>query len=243
MVTSIDYTLATVASRKTLDRYWPEHPPVDVIHCETVPPDHPNSVHWQVGQQGKTPWTLRLLRYLTEYCRDPLVLLWLDDYLACGPINHQRIVRAGRVLLADDSVGCVHLTYQPVSGDQRLHHGRPCGGRETGGWAYSVNTQAAIWSRQALIRVCRAVSQTMIEGFELQGSAWLNGSNAFTVLEAPQRTPAAVPGYVDAMDKADWLTPYRNAYRRGQLSESQHGDFIDQEGLRQWLPRKPGKPD
>ncbi len=80
--TSNGYQAALAATLGLLDRYWAEHPPVDVVHHDVVFTDARVRPFF-AGPQATTSWCEALALYLDESTEDELMLLLLDDYALC----------------------------------------------------------------------------------------------------------------------------------------------------------------
>jgi hypothetical protein len=156
-----------------------------------------------------------------------LVLLMLDDYGLCAPIDRERLRTVVRAMLADPRIGNVHLTSQPVS--PKRARGELL---DLPPWSYSVNTQAAIWRRDLLLDVLQNHLSATIEQFELTGSAWFNSQrfDRDAHCQAPMPEPANQSPFVDENDKSHWVLPYHNLMHRGAFDQ-RHAEFLRRQGL------------
>lgn len=198
-------------SVELLRRAWPGCPEIDLIHYDDSPPELPGCRRFWCGPSA-TAWTDGLSNYLADFNRDALVLLMLDDYAACGPVKQDRIRAAARAMLHDTSLAVCYLTWHQttaIDNDGIISRQAP--------WAYTVNTQAAIWRRDVLLTTLRACGRTSIEQFELAGSRWFNESKGVLggACRVPCQDPPEFSHCLDETDKTDWALPYHNLMRRG----------------------------
>jgi hypothetical protein len=205
-----------------LKQYWPDHPPIDVVCFDVPPPDFEGGARFPVGRQMSVTWSAGLGSYIEQHNRDQLLLLMLDDYGLCGPVNRHAIREAGRVMLSDPAIGNVHLTWQPGATKQ------PRGSLlQLPRWSYSINTQAALWWRDLLLEVLQRHSHGTIEQFELDGSAWFNSQrfdrDVLCQVSIPE--PSILSDFVVEMDKKHWALPYHNLFRRG-APDPRHSAFL-----------------
>jgi len=227
--TSNGYERALGVTLALLDRYWPAHPPVDVIHHEAAPRDR-RVRGFYAGPQSAVSWCEALERYLEHANHDELVLLLLDDYALCRSVKPSRIAEARDLMLADPSLAAFYLTWMMLPSSE------PYAGRDDvivwPRWDYSVHTQAGLWRRRSLQRALRRVGRASIERFELDGSDHFNQHESawerhvsFRVPEPP--SPSL---FLDEVDKRDWPIAYHNLFRRGRL-DARHSGFLAGERL------------
>jgi hypothetical protein len=215
------------ATLDLLRAYWPDHPPVDVVHFEIAPPEREAVTRLHLGPQAKFTWPAALVNYLSLYNSDQLVLLMLDDYGLCQPAKRQAIREAQNAMLADPTIGNVHLTWQPANPKtimNRLLRLPP--------WTYSVNTQAALWRRDLLLQAAMENVEEAIDQFELAGSVWFNNCRAKIDMhcQVPMPEPENPSAFVDEMDKTHWALGYRNLMRRGS-PDPRHAAFLQSQGV------------
>lgn len=210
-----------------LDRFWPRRPEIDVVHYEEAPPEMAGVRRVPCGESS-TAWTEGMKLYLAENNADELVLLMLDDYAICAPVKVDRVRAAVREMLAEPSIAVTYLTWHqtPIL----CNNGVVC---HQAPWAYTVNTQAAIWRRSALQLVLHACGPTNIETFELAGSQWANAQNGTfgSACRVPVADPPERSDCLDETCKEDWAVPYHNLMRRGGL-DGRHRDWCRSVGVR-----------
>lgn len=214
-------------SVELLRRAWPAGPTVDIVHYDESPPELPGCRRFWCGPSS-TSWTEGMATYLAEFNRDTLVLLMLDDYAACEPVKQDRVRAATRAMLADTSLAVCYLTWHQtpaIDNDGTVCRHAP--------WAYSVNTQAALWRRDTLLAVLRACGRTSIERFELDGSRWFNAVDGRlgAACRVPTKDPPVRSDCLDETDKTDWAIPYHNLMRRGG-ADPRWRDWCRQNGVR-----------
>lgn len=216
------------ATLDLLHAQWPDHPNVDVLHFEIAPPEREGVTRLYIGPQAEFTWPAALVAYLSHYNHDQLVLLMLDDYGLCRPANRATIRMAQRAMLSEPKIGNVHLTWQPAAPKSAVN-----GLLRLPLWAYSVNTQAAIWRRDLLLQAAQENISCSIDQFELAGSAWFNDRRAAVDLhcQVPMPEPAEPSGFVDETDKTHWALAYRNLMRRG-APDPRHAVFLESQGVR-----------
>jgi FkbM family methyltransferase len=229
MPTSNGHVEVVPTTLTLLDRYWPVHPSVDIIRHEN-PVTTEAAQQFFAGAQGVVSWCQALARYLEAQNHDELLLLLLDDYGLCGPVDRALFEMAQGLMLTDLSIGAFYLTWMMTPS------GQPYAGRTDvvvlPRWEYSVHTQAGLWRRESLLRMLRRLGHASIDAFELQGSRLYNDYEAdwerhvsFNLPEPP------VPSlFLDSCDKTFWPVPYHNLVRRGRPDE-RHAAFLRAEGL------------
>ncbi|HEX8912545.1 MAG TPA: hypothetical protein VF796_09310 [Humisphaera sp.] len=227
--TSDRHTRAAAASLTLLDRYWPDHPPVDVVRHDVAVAAPASVRQLYAGPQADVQWSTALRQYLEQHNRDELVLLMLDDYGLCQPARGDLIDRARQIMMTDLTICRFHLTWMMLP--SRTPHaadgvivGPP--------WTYTVNLQAAIWRRSTLLRVLRAVGPAFCDDVELRGSAYVNDhERAFeTEVYYDLPTPPVPSLMLDSTDKQHWPLAYHNLMYRGN-ADQRHEPFLRREGL------------
>jgi hypothetical protein len=227
--TSNRYAQALAKTLALLRRYWPDHPQVDVVHHEQPPLDSRVSPFF-AGPQSEVSWCEAMAKYLAEANRDELVLLLLDDYGLCQPVDTKRVAQARDLMCADPSIGSFYLTWM------MLPDAQPYPGREDiviwPRWTYSVHTQAALWRRSSLLRTLRRVGRQSIDVFELESSNIFNEHEFSWERHVSFRLPAPPSPslYLDSCDKTHWPISYHNLYHRGQ-PDARHDAFLRAQGL------------
>jgi len=229
MPTSNRYVKAAAASLTLLRRYWPSHPPVDVLHFETAPEAQNGEMRFGMGKQAEVSWTQALARYLLEVNHDDLVVLMLDDYGLSRQVDAGKFYVAMDWMLANPTAACLHLTWQPPDPKKPTPDARI---EELPAWQYSVNTQAAIWRRSVLLDVCQNHLKATAEAFELDGSRWFNSQRypAWKTYQWAMKRPENASGFVDSVDKGEWVLPYNNLMRRG-TPDPRHAGFCEAERI------------
>jgi hypothetical protein len=217
------------ASLQLLGRYWPEHPPVDVICRGGSVPEELAERQIRSGDREGTSWCAALRSYLQTYNSDELLLLMLDDYWLLQPVDRSGLAAGQHVLLNDPDLASFALTWQPT---QALPYERAERAVVFQRWAYSVNTQAALWRRASLLRLLQAVPDASIEQFELSASAYHNQH----LYPREKHAGAAIPvppdpsDWVDDTDKTMWVFAYHNLMHRGAV-DSRHRQFLATHGI------------
>lgn len=228
MPTSNAYAADVVAATlELLDEFWPEHPPVDLLHYDRQPAERSGVTRVFVGPQASVLWTDGLADYLDRDGDDDLLLLMLDDYGLCARPKLAAIDHAERAMLADPQIGNVHLTWQPAGPKSR--RGELL---QLPKWAYSVNTQAALWRRALLHAALLAHPHIGSDEFELSASKWFNEtqSERYAHCQIDMPEPPRPSGYVDETDKRHWALPYHNLMHRGRPCV-RHRTFLAARGL------------
>jgi len=227
--TSNAYAAVLAGTLKLLDRYWPEHPAVDVVHHE----DGPSNVQVRsffAGRQAEVTWCEAMASYLSEANTDELVLLLLDDYGLCQPVDTQRVKVARSLMTEDLSIGAFFLTWMQVPAST------PYADRQEvmvwPRWSYSVHTQAALWRRTSLLRAVRRVGRRSIFAFELEASKLFNERDFEWERHVSFRLPPPpVPSlFLDTCDKAHWPIAYHNLCHQGRR-DPRHHDFLRAHGI------------
>jgi hypothetical protein len=220
-------TRVVAATLALLDEFWPQHPHVDLLHYDRQPAERDCVRRVYLGPQDDLTWTDGMARYLTRYHDEDLLLLMLDDYGLCAQPNLGAVGAAQRAMLADPQIGNVHLTWQPAQ--PKTVYGDLL---QLPQWAYSINTQAALWRRDLLLAALVAHPRVGSDEFELAGSQWFNESqsNRFAHCQVAIPEPPAPSGYVDETDKTHWALPYHNLMHGGRPCE-RHRQFLVDRGL------------
>jgi len=210
-----------------LRRYWPDHPPVDVVHHEQAPED-PNVHTFFAGPQAEVSWTEAMARYLAEANDNELVLLLLDDYGLCQPVDTMRVADARSLMYEDLSVGAFFLTWMMLPSAESYPTRKdiiiwpP--------WSYSVHTQAGLWRRSSLLRALKRAGPISIAAFETTASEIFNqhefGWERHVSFRLPP--PPSPSLFLDGCDKTYWPIGYHNLYTKGQPDPRHDGFLLDQ---------------
>jgi len=230
-------THAAVAeiSAALLERFWPSHPPVHVLHYRVRPRITGAELH-DCGPQDRSPWLATVAGFLRDR-DDELFLLLLEDYAMCAPARVD-VIEAGAQLLRDDpTVGMFALSWYPAR--QRTARASCCSALSTHPSALSIVTlsgtpillQAAMWRRDWFLELAdRMDPRTSPWGFETAATQ-LAKQVPREICAADIPEPAYIGGHlVDAFDKSNWPLPYHNLMHRGR-PELQHEPFLHREGL------------
>jgi hypothetical protein len=227
--TSNGYRTALGETLALLRRYWPDHPQVDVVHHEQAP-EHPDVECFFAGLQSEVTWCEAMARYLTEGNRDEFVLLLLDDYGLCQPVDVKRVADAGTLMSEDLSIGAFFLTWMMLPSAQTYPMRDdiviwPC-------WDYSIHTQAGLWRRASLLRALRQAGKMSIGYFEVCASVNFNERESAWERHVSFRLPApANPSLaLDWCDKTHWPIGYHNLCTRGK-PDPRHERFLRDHGL------------
>lgn len=219
--------LVAEISLDLLDRHWPEHPPVHVLH---------HGQRLRVREGGRTQchdrgpdssrWLGNLRSFLQEQSGE-LFLLLLDDYALCGPPRTSMIAAAQQMMLEEPKVGLFPLCWYPAA--RREPRAR------RGGIVTLTGTpillQAAIWRRSWFLELARGMDErTSPWGFEALATRKTR-TTPIEICAAQMPTPAYIGGHlIDGFDKSDWPLPYHNLMHRGQ-PELTHEAFMRAEGF------------
>lgn len=227
--TSNRYLRPLEGTLELLGRYWPGHPPVDVVHHEERPKNTVARTFF-AGPQSEVSWCEAMAAYLSSQNTDELVLLLLDDYGLCQPVDTDRIETARALMQEDLSIGAFFLTWMqlPASTPYPGNDGVIVWPR----WSYSVHTQAALWRRTSLLRAVRRAGRLSIGAFEIEGSRHFNEHEFAWEKHVSFRLPAPpVPSlFLDSCDKTHWPVAYNNLCNQGR-PDARHEAFLRTQGL------------
>lgn len=231
MPTSNKYFQFAEMSCELMDKYWPDHPPVDVLHFENAPVINlPNVRLVRIGEQAAFGWVEALASHL-KTIEDRIVLLMLDDYGMFKSPNRDAIKLGIDSLLCRVEDSSFALTWQPCDPKTPAYPGFIV---EFPKWAYTFNTQAALWRRGDLLRILSAVDPKVgVWSMEQTCSHWFHcvmweEGKRMIGLDIPR--PANASGFVDGTDKSGWAIAYHNLCHQGQI-DRRHTDFLRSEGL------------
>jgi len=122
----------------------------------------------------------------------------------------------------------IALTWQPC-GPANIYTNNLCSFPR---WDYSFNLQAAIWRRDDMLSILKAIPpETSIRDVEIAGSQYFNnvmypGGYRMVGWNIPR--PANASGFVDETDKTNWIIPYNNLCRMGQR-DARHTEWLAKE--------------
>ena len=233
MPTSNGYLWAAEASAKLLHKYWPSHPPVDVCHFEEKPEINlPGFRLVDLGCERDLPYVARMIEYLERHNADETVLLCLDDYGLCQPVDGAKIVYAKALMHVHPRIASFALTWQPCQGKTPWNDkGDIC---EFPRWAWAMNTQGGIWRREHLLRILRAVPPHLgIWELERACSDWFNAlmwPQGYRMIGWNCPDPPKPSDFVDGTDKTLWPCAYHNLAHQG-TRDHRHDEFLRKEGL------------
>lgn len=196
-----------------LQRYWPDHPPMHVLHDSS-------------GSTSEMPW-LGPIRSFVRERDEELILLMLDDYALCGPARADAIDRAARLMREDPSVGLFPLCWYPAA-TRTPSPGRPGIVTLTG---TPLLLQAAIWRRSWFLQLAETMDDaTSPWSFEAMVTQRAKVHPA-QICAAQMPEPRHRGGHlIDGLDKSDWPLPYHNLMHRGE-PELAHEAFLRREGF------------
>ena len=239
MPTANRYTHVADISCKLLAKYWPGHPPIDLLCLETRP-QAPNANIIQLGQEINYLWPARFAAYLEHHSRDELVLIIQDDYGLFQPPRLDVIQRGIEVMQSHPECLIFHLTWQPTGhyADPRNDGKHPLPGVDNvqimPRWAFSVNTQAALWRRADLLQIIKAIPLSVdIWSAEQSWSGWFNDNlwpRGKRMFSWAFPDPPNGGAFVDGVDKSQWAIAYHNLYNHGNF-DPRHYEFLKREGL------------
>ena len=224
--TSNAYAAVASISLTLLERYWPNHPPVHVLHHEAKPHAKASerlTLHDR-GPQDRSAWLGNVVSFLGDRSEE-LFLLMLDDYAMCGPAKEDWIDRGRQFMESDRSIGLFPLGWYPSArridrGDEIVRlQGAP------------ILLQAAIWRRDWFLQLADQIDP--------RASAWGFEAAATQIARKVPREICSIaipaPRYrgghlVDGFEKSDWPLPYHNLMHAGK-PELRHEAFLRSEGL------------
>jgi hypothetical protein len=210
-----------------LDRYWPDHPPLHLLHDAIEPRVERCKFHSHgSGSQGKSPWLGPIRQFLKERDEELFVLM-LDDYALCAPPRLDLIAAAAGLMNDDPAVGLFPLSWYPASG-RRARSGRDGMVTLSGS---PILLQAAIWRRSWFLELAHGLSPTT-SPWSFEAAATQRAKlipRDICVADVPD--PAYIGGHLaDAFDKTHWPLPYHNLMHRGE-PEERHEAFLGREGF------------
>ncbi|MCR4415308.1 MAG: hypothetical protein NUV77_23090, partial [Thermoguttaceae bacterium] len=235
--TSNRYVAAAAVCLRLLDRFWPDHPPVDVTHGE-LRPELPDAAPQRfraigLGPDAEQSWVERALVYLTEHNADELVLLALDDYALFQPVDARAVALACRAMRQAPRIAGFALTWQPPdpAGPYRDRHDMVVFPH----WDYTVNLQAAVWRRQTLVEILR-LCPPKIGMWELEQAAsrmfrQRMPGHIMAGWNIPR--PADASGFVDGTTKTGWVFAYHNLMHQG-APDPRHAEFLRRQDRESW---------
>ena len=209
-----------------LDRYWPGHPAVHVLHFEEIPrvQGRPRVELHPCGRQEDVSWVSAMRSFL-EARAEELVLVLLDDYALCGPARVGAIEAAERTMREDRSIGLFPLCWYPAVRRE------PRGSGMVGLFGLPILLQAAIWRREWFIELARQMDRrTSAWGFEARATQLARREPGRVCAFELSGKPAGGGFFIDAIDKSDWPLPYHNLMHRGE-PQLAHGPFLRREGF------------
>ncbi|PQO43823.1 hypothetical protein C5Y93_21800 [Blastopirellula marina] len=230
MPTSNGYQRCCETAIQLLGEFWPDHAPVDIVgRNQGIDERRYASVRcFLAGRQERVAWTEALQWYLEKWCQDEFILLLLDDYGICAPPCRERLEKAIGIVSLDDSIASFHLTHMAVRPEPYRNKSDVV---RYPAWAYSINTQAAIWRKRHLVTLLRRLGSMSIEAFELRGSEVQNRELTDSQVHVTFRSPGETPLWLDTdPQKMNWTIPYHNLVHRGKWNE-RYRDFLSHRRL------------
>jgi hypothetical protein len=238
MPTSNHHAGVVAITLELLDRYWPSHPPVDVVHHEVVPAPAKAHRHYMAGPQQSVAWCDALARYLEHVNDEPTVMILLEDYAVCAPVQAERVIQARRAIESDPRVAAFYLTWMQLPTSRP--YDRASGVLVCPAWDYTVHLQAGIWRRSSLLAILAELHGASCDSFELAGSEIQNSrvpAELHLMFDLP--APANPSLFLDSVEKDHWPIPYHNLMRRG-TPDPRHDEFLRREGFDPLaMPRRP----
>lgn len=208
-----------------LDRYWPGHPQVHVLHYRQRPRIQQGELHEFDAAMSKQ-WLGTIAAFLAGRSEE-LFLLLLDDYGLCGPARIDLIAAAAGLMDEDPSTGLFPLSWYPASG-RRARSGRAGIVTLSGS---PILLQAAIWRRSWFLELARGLSPAT-SPWSFEAAATQRAKlipRDICVADVPD--PVYMGGHLaDAFDKTHWPLPYHNLMHRGE-PEERHEAFLRREGF------------
>lgn len=210
-----------------LERHWPGHPMIHVLHHSRAPERHA-AKRTQLHDRGPdgSRWLGNLAEFLMSRSEE-LFLLLLDDYALCGSAKVNVIAHAVELIQHNLAIGLFPLCWYPAAGRERR-----------AGWdgietlsGTPILLQAAIWRRSWFLELARGMDErTSPWGFEALATRKAK-SIPREICAAQMPTPAYVGGHlIDGFDKSDWPLPYHNLMHRGE-QELKHEAFLRSQGF------------
>lgn len=209
-----------------LQRHWPDHPLVHVLHHSKAPKHSATKVQLHDRGPDGTRWLGNITTFLQTQSEE-LFLLLLDDYALCGEVKANFIAGAIELMKLDATVSVFPLCWYPAADREA----RP-------GWdtidtlvRAPVLLQAAIWRRSWFLELAEGLDErTSPWGFEALATRKAR-SKPMRICAARMPTPRYRGGHlIDGFDKTDWPLPYRNLMHRGK-PERMHEAFLGKEGF------------
>ena len=233
--TSNNYVQACEWTCKLLAKYWPSHPPVDVVHFELCPQVILPRFHLYDGgmQYGCPKWTLQFSRYLIQSTEE-FILLMLDDYGLFQPVNEEAIARSVFLLQNSTNICGVALTWQPTRKEPMPEYDGQFVTFPR--WDWTINTQAGLWRRSDLLAICQGAADLCGASPWQTEQAWSHWfhcnlwDKGYRIAGWNCPEPSNPSGFVDSVDKRGWPVAYNNLFHTGKR-DSRHDAFLRSEGL------------
>jgi len=216
------------ATLKMLDKYWPNHPSVTVIHYGN-PPQVEGVELFAAGRQNMVSWADGLVAYLRSTPAETFYLL-LDDYALCAPVQDGNLRFAETTMHNRLDIGCVYLTgmhpncRESSTISDRLH--------TYAAWPYAFHLQAALWRRTSLLRILSACPGKNAGDTELAGSAHHNRAlhHAEILAGFIDANTGNQSLFLDESSKTNWTLPYHNLVRGGAV-DKRHTAYLQEHGM------------
>lgn len=195
VITCAKYSDAWPAFFGLLEKFWPDHPPVDLLTDE-LPREAPNGVS-MVFHAGKgKPWCDVLRRYADV--AGGSFLLMQEDFILSAPVRKGKLAMAERGVM-EIGAGCFRVF--------------PCPGPPDVSWpfvprgeAYRVSCQAAVWSANYLRKLLQAIPNARTAAdFELMGTPASNELPQAVMSVHRHHTPWPIEYICTAIVRGKWL--------------------------------------
>jgi len=196
MITCAAYSDAWPAFFGLLEKFWPDHPPVDLLTDETAP-GVPVGINVEAAWKGAS-WCDVLSNYVT-FADEPFLLMQ-EDFLISAPVRYQ---------LIDDAL--LTLETAPLTGAVRVY---PCPGAETAfgdsprigiaGDSYRISCQATIWKPKFLRELLPAIGQGTASHFEFHGSRWATALRKTVMAWMRESTPWPIEYICSSISRGKW---------------------------------------
>jgi hypothetical protein len=150
VLTSNDYLHCLPPFAYLFNKFWGGGQPVKVVRYEKRPYNLPgNFTNWAIGNQADYTWSSGLIKYLTQY-NGELILLMLEDYFLTEPVGAKAIQSVWDFMSQHPEVAKIDL-----AGDRaKVPHNQlsELFIQSTNDAPFQASLQAAIWRKGFLLR-------------------------------------------------------------------------------------------
>jgi len=150
------------------------------------------------GETSKYGWSARV-RGMLEQIPQRYVIMLLEDFLICEPVDTARI-RALGSYMKNRKAG--YLRLRPTPGPDVLCEDNPEVGENLNGTAYRICTQSSLWDKQVLLALLR--NGETVWDFEIQGSRRTDEMDVL-LLSVIRETRHPLPYFCTAVVRGKWL--------------------------------------